>query len=133
MLSAASASMSPMIQIGDQLAVAWRGRSRARRGAVVASFDGRRVVAHRLIAWTRSGLRLRGDANHDADPPIDIARYCGEVVAVRRSDGRTFDLTSRRWRVAGWAVAAASALPARKTLRWIVTRALCHVAARCLR
>lgn len=133
MLDERSASMSPIIHAGDQIAVAWVRRSRARRGAVVAYFDGRRVVAHRLLAWTRSGLLLKGDANRDADPAVDIERYCGEVVAVRRSDGAPLDLTSRRWRVAGWVLATASAIPASKTLRWVVTRALCHVAARWLR
>lgn len=129
----ASASMSPIIRVGDQLAVAWRPRSRPRHGAVVAYFDGRRVVAHRLIAWTRTGLVLKGDAIRDADPFVDPPRYCGEVVAVGRPDGRTLELTSRHWRVVGWALATATRLPARARLRWIVTRALCHIAARCLR
>lgn len=133
MLDEATASMAPIINVGDRLAVAWGRRSRAPRGAVVAYFDGRRIIAHRLMAWTRSGLLLRGDANRVADPLVDVARYCGEVVAVRRADGRTLPLTARRWRVVGWALATAGALPASPTLRWALTRALCHAVARWLR
>jgi hypothetical protein len=79
-----------------------------------------------------TGLLLRGDALADADPPVESHRYCGEIVTVRRPDGRALDLTSRRWRLAGWALAATQALPGRR-LRWIVTRTVCHLAARYLR
>lgn len=131
MLSEVSASMSPIIRAGDHLAVAWASGARPRPGAVVAYFDGRRVVAHRLIRWMATGFLARGDALADADPPVESHRYCGEIVTVRRPDDRTLDLTSRRWRLAGRALAATEAVPGRR-LRWIVTRTVCHLAARCL-
>ena len=132
-LDEASASMSPIIEIGDRLTVLRHEGESLRRGAVITCFDGRRVVAHRLIGWRAGILTTKGDANRDADPPVDDARYCGEVIAARRPDGRTRDLTSRRWRVTGAALAGIDALPVGRTLRWILTRLLCHASARCLR
>jgi hypothetical protein len=132
-LREASASMAPIIQVGDELAVAWTLSSRPRRGAVVVYFDGRRVVAHRLIATSGSRLRLKGDGNPDVDPPVEPTRYCGEIIAVTRPDGSRLDLTSLRWRVAGWAIALVARVPGSSGLRWVASRALCHLAARYLR
>ena len=129
-LDEATASMSPIIRVGDRLAIA---RSEpARRGSVVAYFDGRRVLAHRLLQRRRGAMLLKGDGNRDPDPPVDGAGYCGVVIALSRRNGRTVDLTSRAWRLAGLMLVALQALPGRR-VRWIVTRALCHAAARCLR
>ena len=132
-LEEASASMSPIIRIGDQLTLAANAPTAAPRGAVVAYLDGRRLIAHRLLGWRAGALLLKGDANRDADPPIEASRYCGEVVAVRRANGRTLELTSRRWRVAGRLLAAVHAVPVSRRLRWLVTRAACHALGRWLR
>jgi hypothetical protein len=129
-LEEASASMSPIIRIGDELTLA--ATAAAPRGAVVAYLDVRRLIAHRLLAWRADALLLKGDANRDADPPIEASRYCGEIVAVRRS-GRTLDLTSRRWRIAGRLLTALHAAPIGRRLRWLVTRAACHALGRCVR
>jgi hypothetical protein len=131
-LEEASSSMSPILRVGDQLTVAWDDALGVRRGAIVAYLEGHRVVAHRVLGRRGSVLRLKGDANRDADPPVDASRCCGEVVAVRRPDGRTLDLTSRRWRMAGAAIAALGVLPGSRSLRWVLSRAASHAAARWL-
>jgi hypothetical protein len=133
-IGATGVSMSPALPPGSQLLVEF-GRTADAIGEVVVFRRRDALVAHRLVARTRTaeGVRLlaKGDAEAYLDPPIDAADVMGVARRVRLPDGREFEVrptTSARvvasvswWsgRVAGGGTRVLRRLPA----SWTVHRA----------
>src|SRR5260370_7412832 len=68
-VSAASASMAPLIQPGDALCLAPVGVEPPGVGAIVAYARDARLVVHRVVAPTPGRVLTRGDRPPDAAPP----------------------------------------------------------------
>jgi signal peptidase I len=82
-------SMHPTIRYGEVIIVEPLGDSPIRRGDILLYRRPGAAIAHRLIRVTspvheRAQLVLRGDAADCADPPIEIERVLGRVIAVER-------------------------------------------------
>jgi hypothetical protein len=134
-VDATGGSMSPAVPPGSRLLVEF-GRTTDAIGELVVFRRRDALIAHRLVARTRTayGVRLlaKGDAEAYLDPPIDAADVLGVARRVRLPDGREFDVrpatTSARvvagvswWsgRVAGGGTRLLRRLPA----SWLVQRA----------
>ncbi|TAK30796.1 MAG: hypothetical protein EPO21_18770 [Chloroflexota bacterium] len=100
-LTIASASMWPLIRIGDQVIVDPNLRTCA-PGSVVALDNRDVIVVHRVIASRRApdGRTLiitKGDRSSRADPALPVVAVIGTVVRMRRGR-REIDLSKLSWR-----------------------------------
>ena len=97
---AAGTSMQPAICDGESIAVAPVDAATVRPGAVLlCRHEGRRLLAHRVVAVTRRDagryFELRGDAKGASDAPIAADAIVGRVVGVWRN-GRLAPVGPRR-------------------------------------
>jgi hypothetical protein len=103
-----SNSMSPLIEVGDEVRVNRAEMSRVRIGDVVAFHEGPKVVVHRIIgrSWSKQQLvfRHRGDAGA-VSGKIPAGNVIGRVYAVKKK-GKEISLGAPRFviggRVMGW-------------------------------
>ena len=128
-VSAASSSMAPLIQSGDELRLVLPDAGRLQPGALVAFRRDGALVVHRVLSQTPDGLVTKGDALPDADPPVAWPAVVARVAAVRTQAGRRLDLDQRPWPLIGRALAAVARLGAPNRLAWIARRAPFHLAA----
>ena len=129
-VSAASSSMAPLIQPGDELRLVLPDAGRLCAGAIVAfRRSGGEFVVHRVIRHGPGGVQTRGDALPSDDSPVPWDRVIGCVAAVRTQAGRRLDLDQRPWPLIGRALAAVARLGAPNRLAWIARRAPFHLAA----
>jgi hypothetical protein len=128
-VSAASASMAPLIQPGDALCLAPVGGERPRVGAIVAYVRDARLVVHRVVATTPGGVVTRGDGLSEADAPLEWTRVVGRVTAIRTPAGRTLDLERPPWTLLEGVLGRVAARPARGRLAWKARRLPFHLAA----
>lgn len=128
-VSAASSSMAPLIQPGDELRLAPFAAARVHAGAIVAFWRGGELVVHRVLRRAAGGVVTRGDALGEADSPVVWSRVIGRIVAIRTPSGRLLDLDRWPWPLIGRALAAVARLGAPNRLAWILRRAPFHLAA----
>jgi len=99
-IEATGTSMTPLIQPGDRLLVAFGGRPDHTGQVILCQVDGafvaHRLVAHRLVVGEggRPGLRLtaKGDAEAFPDRSVSPADVFGVIRSIRRADGRVTTL-----------------------------------------
>jgi len=94
---AASSSMAPLIQPGDQLRLGALDPASARPGMIVAFRRDGTLIVHRVLGATPAGLVTKGDALVDADAPVSAREIVARVVAIRSPGGRLMDLERRPW------------------------------------
>ena len=128
-VSAASSSMAPLIQSGDELCLAPPQAGRVRAGAVIAFRRGGELVVHRVVRRGPAGVVTRGDALPAADAPVPWSDVVARVAAIRTPRGRLLDLDRRPWPLIGRGLAAVARLGAPNRLAWIARRAPFHLAA----
>ncbi len=115
-------SMSPAIDDGDVVTVIRVSLSSIGTGDILmtASPAGRLLV-HRVIGVTLTGVRTMGDRLASADPVVSADGILGKVVRVeRRQVGKrpqSIDLTSGKSRMIGWITAL------RDRAKWRLMRA----------
>lgn len=104
-------SMHPLLQEGDHVLVV-HGHANVRRGDIAVFQQGGKLIAHRVIGISGSGMAARfvtkGDHTLHFDPPVDPDRMVGRVVAVKRGD-RLRSLHTPAWRIMGWLIAISTA------------------------
>ena len=128
-VSAASSSMAPLIQPGDELRLVLPDAGRLCAGAVVAFRRSGELVVHRVIRRGPDGVQTRGDALPSDDSPVPWDRVIARVAAVRTQAGRRLELDRWPWPLIGRALAAVARLGAPNRLAWIARRAPFHLAA----
>jgi signal peptidase I len=128
-VEAASRSMSPLIQPGDQLRLSALDPAGVRPGTIVAYRRGDTLVVHRLIAVTPAGFVTKGDALTDTDVPVAAAEIVGRVAAIRSPDGRLLDLERAPWPRIGRALAFVARIRGANPIVWKVLRVPFYVAA----
>ena len=79
----ASPSMLPLIQPGDELRLAPFDARQIGGGSVIAYERGARLVIHRVLAASGSGVVAKGDALASPDPLVPWDRVVARVVALR--------------------------------------------------
>lgn len=82
-VSAASSSMAPLVQRGDELRLAPFAAARVHAGAIVAFRRGGELVVHRVLRRAPGGVVTQGDALGEADSPVVWSRVIGRIVAIR--------------------------------------------------
>jgi signal peptidase I len=138
-------SMNPTLRAGMLLELAPYSRARVRVGDIVVFLQSGKLVAHRIVRFTRRGLRTCGDAqpwSPETVAPEDVvgivaAVYESDAPQARRVDDRAFvrrgfylarlqglRALPHRWRAA--AELQSRALPWHRARRF---EALLHVAA----
>ncbi len=101
-------SMEPTLRAGQLLAVDFAPEHLA-RGDMLIFRQGDLLLVHRLLGPARPiegrpRLRTRGDGTLSLDPPVDLDRVIGRVVAV--ADGENWRTTrDRPARVYAWCLA----------------------------
>ncbi len=78
-------SMAPSIRSGDIVVVAPVTAGLPAPGEVALYATGRRIIAHRLVAFDACRFILKGDAVPVADLPVEIERLLGKVIRVERA------------------------------------------------
>jgi hypothetical protein len=101
-------SMRPALRPGQRLAVDF-APERLARGDVLVFRQGDALLVHRMLWRSRAlegrvRLRTRGDGVPDLDPPVDLDRVVGRVVAFE-DDGSWRSARSRLARIYAWSVA----------------------------
>ena len=128
-VSAASSSMAPLIQPGDELRLVLPDAGRLCAGALVAFRRDGALVVHRVLSRTPDGLVTKGDALPDADPRVPWPAVVARVATVRTQAGRRLDLDRWPWPLIGGALARLSRFSPANRLAWIARRAPFHLAA----
>ena len=101
-------SMQPTLRAGQLLAVEF-APERLARGDMLIFRQGDLLLVHRLLGPARPiegrpRLRTRGDGTLSLDPPVDLDRVIGRVVAL--ADGESWRTTrDRPARVYAWCLA----------------------------
>ena len=93
----ASLSMGPLIRPGDELLLVPPRAGEIRGGSVIAYEQGARLVIHRVLAASGSGVVAKGDALGSLDPLVSWDRVIARVVALRGPDGRVVNLDAFPW------------------------------------
>ncbi len=99
-------SMIPTIWPGDTLVIEGATGDSVCEGDIVLFSSGRRFVAHRVVAISRSegsGVRTRGDAVRYPDSPLTASDILGKVSFIGRN-GKWID-PGRQLRFSGRAIA----------------------------
>ncbi len=123
-------SMRPLLLPTDHVLVQ-HGRTRLRRGQVLACWAGERVVVHRLVRKQGDRLYLAGDNRPEPDAAISASEVLGRVLAVE-SGGTLASLDTAMARALGWTIAVL--LPLRRRRGWRrLPRMLAALNARVLR
>ncbi len=85
-----SNSMAPLIRTGDELQIAAVAVSELKPGDIIALDTGDGMLAHRywnLIQGRDKDLLLtKGDSSVEFDPPFELAKYVGLIIARKRGD-----------------------------------------------
>ena len=126
---AASSSMAPLIQVGDELRVVPLDPALVRRGTILAYRDKRRLVVHRVLAKDPRGVVTKGDALAESDGLIGWDRIVGRVVAIRTPSGRTIDLDTFPRPLIDRAISVVAMLAPRNALAWKAHRVPFHLLA----
>jgi signal peptidase I len=104
-------SMYPTIRDGEMITVVAISADEVNRGDILLCRHGRRLLAHRVVALTRSAGRgifeLRGDAKASSDSIVGAGEVVGKVIDVYRK-GRRISLGGRAARLRRRARSAAS-------------------------
>jgi Peptidase S24-like len=119
---AASCSMRPLIQPGDELLLSPLHSGAARTGMIVAYRRDGMLIVHRVLQARPDALVTRGDALPTADAPVSERALVARVVAIRSAGRRVLDLGRAPWPLIGVALAGVARLPGtnpivRKALR----------------
>ena len=83
-LRVSGASMLPALRPGDVLQFQVYSAEQVEAGDVVLFRRGGRLVIHRVLSKTPTGLITQGDALATIDPPVDSADLLGKVVSMSR-------------------------------------------------
>ncbi len=90
-LRVTSGSMSPLLRVGDEVAVAAVAPERLQVGDVLVLDEGHGFLTHRLRQIRGELLYTRGDRSLVYDAPFGLEQVVGRVTAVRRN-GRENEL-----------------------------------------
>jgi hypothetical protein len=134
--------MSPLIRPGDEVRLVPLDRRRIGRGTLVAYRQDERLVLHRVLARTESGLVVKGDALASSDLLVGWTKAVARAATLRRPSRRPADLDAFPWplvnRALGVIAAIGSRLPVEETeggmlslfprLAWKVLRVPFHLA-----
>jgi len=126
---AASSSMAPLIQVGDELRVVPLDPALVRRGMILAYRDERRLIVHRVLANGPQGVVTKGDALAKPDGLIGWDRIVGRIVAIRTPSGRTMELDRFPRPLIDRAVSVVARLAPRNALAWKAHRLPFHLLA----
>ncbi len=109
LLSVQSASMAPLIQIGDAVLVEKVTIDELRLGDVISFYNpdsnaganantGATIVTHRVVGLDLSArsVQTRGDSNATADQPIDQSLLVGRVTRLLPNVGYILDFVHSR-------------------------------------
>ena len=126
---AASSSMAPLIQPGDELRLVPPDAGRLSEGAVVAFRRSEELVVHRVVRRALDGVVTRGDALPDTDAPVEWRDLIGRVAAIRTPRGRLVDFGRWPWPLVEGVLGRLARLRPSNRLAWIARRAPFHLAA----
>ena len=87
-------SMAPRIKSGERIEIEATALDQLRVGDIVAFYNGRVIICHRLLAVRGRMLTLKGDVNLWMDPPVLWEHVLGKGVRVIGSDLVMRSLTS---------------------------------------
>jgi signal peptidase I len=126
---AASCSMQPLIQPGDELLLSPLHSGAARPGMIVAYQRDGILIVHRLLQAMSEALVTRGDALPTADAPVSARALVARVVAIRPPGRRVLDLGRAPWPLIGAALAGVGRLPGANPVVWKALRVPFYLAA----
>jgi|SRR5216684_5175323 signal peptidase I len=132
-LRAASSSMRPLVQPGDELRLVSADPASTRPGTIVAYRGDGAIVVHRLLRRGPHGIVTKGDALAEPDAPVAWERVLGRVAALRVPGGRIVDLESGLRALAVRALGRLVRIRAPNRPGWILLRLPFHLAARVVR
>lgn len=93
-LTISSPSMTPLLQIGDQVGLEPINASHLQIGDIITLEQDSHLLTHRFWGWDENGrLQTRGDRSLTVDPPATPAQLLGRVI-VRRQGANTLDLSN---------------------------------------
>lgn len=104
-LPVASASMRPLMGVGESIVVSHASAPGLRLGDIVVYEREGLYYAHRLLRRGQGLLIAKGDAALHPDAPFGEEQLIGKVVAVERK-GRELAIDSPPWRLANRLVGA---------------------------
>ena len=81
-----SGSMSPLLEVGDQVGLTAVPLTKLRVGDIITVETEYSLLTHRLCTITPTHVITRGDRVIAYDPPMRHERIIGRVVMVRRGD-----------------------------------------------
>jgi signal peptidase I len=103
-----SGSMTPLLEIGDEVEVTWTDVQQIRIGDIVAFRQGSDIIVHRITGKSTStnGITFKncGDANW-ISTEFDDSKLVGRVIARKRGD-TTISLVTFWYRIAGLLLAS---------------------------
>lgn len=92
-LTISSPSMTPLLQIGDQVGLETVSSSQLQMGDIITLEQDTHLLTHRFWGWDDDGrLQTRGDRPLTFDPPATPDQLLGRVI-IRRRGSKVLDLT----------------------------------------